>query len=246
VDTLPAASAEEMLNELKRRGTRGIVVSLEAEKVIKCFSMMEPMRASFFVATDAATTTDAATVEIARALLPIIPKLDSVHFFRTCHPTNDLAQRIATELGNRGRITILFEMSGSQEHSEIRNIYYSPNCPASKRNLLVLSVASALGKYLEKLGPDGGYIYVLVNSSMPDLCKIGMTTRTPEERAAELSKTTGVATPFIVAYYTQVADCSVAERRIHERLAYARVRSGREFFRMDATTAIEIIRELCE
>lgn len=33
-----------------------------------------------------------------------------------------------------------------------------------------------------------GYIYVLANSAMPDLVKVGKTTRTPAERAAELSK----------------------------------------------------------
>ena len=41
-----------------------------------------------------------------------------------------------------------------------------------------------------------GYVYVLINSSMPNLVKIGKTTKDPNERVKELSSATGVATPF--------------------------------------------------
>ncbi len=43
-----------------------------------------------------------------------------------------------------------------------------------------------------------GYVYVLMNSSMRGLVKIGKTEREPEERAKELSASTGVPTPFMV------------------------------------------------
>ena len=46
---------------------------------------------------------------------------------------------------------------------------------------------------------EPGWVYVLVNSSMPGIAKVGRTTRAPRDRAAELSGVTGVATPFIVA-----------------------------------------------
>ncbi len=38
-----------------------------------------------------------------------------------------------------------------------------------------------------------GHIYILMNPTMPGYLKIGMTTRSPEERARELSNSTGVA-----------------------------------------------------
>ncbi|MEN9595630.1 MAG: hypothetical protein RL236_64, partial [Pseudomonadota bacterium] len=63
-----------------------------------------------------------------------------------------------------------------------------------------------------------GYIYVLANSAMPDLVKVGKTTRTPAERAAELSKVTGVPTPFIVVYEQLVDDCTAAEEFVHTML----------------------------
>ena len=37
-----------------------------------------------------------------------------------------------------------------------------------------------------------GFIYVLSNMHMPDIYKVGMTTKAPHARAAELSATTGV------------------------------------------------------
>jgi len=45
-----------------------------------------------------------------------------------------------------------------------------------------------------KLVPNE-YVYVLVNKSMPDMVKIGMTIREVEERAKEISGATGVPTP---------------------------------------------------
>ena len=91
----------------------------------------------------------------------------------------------------------------------------------------------------------GEYIYVLVNSSMPGLCKIGKTTRDPESRATELSSDTGVPTPFVVAWEEEVSDCSAAEREIHRRLAGSRESDNREFFRVDSRMAIEVVQDVC-
>jgi hypothetical protein len=45
-----------------------------------------------------------------------------------------------------------------------------------------------------------GFVYVLINPSLPSYVKIGKTTKDPSIRAAELSSATGVPTPFYVAY----------------------------------------------
>ena len=77
-----------------------------------------------------------------------------------------------------------------------------------------------------------GYIYALINYSMPGLVKVGFTTRSVEERAAELSAATAVPMPFVVAYDILVPDGAGGERRIHERLEQQgyRVSDDREFF----------------
>ena len=88
-----------------------------------------------------------------------------------------------------------------------------------------------------------GYIYVLANSSMPELVKIGKTRRHPVGRAQELSGATGVPTPFIVVYEMAVTDCDQAEVFIHSVLARKgyRVSDNREFFRAPIPEVIEAI-----
>ncbi len=88
-----------------------------------------------------------------------------------------------------------------------------------------------------------GYIYILANSAMPDLVKVGKTTRTPAERAAELSKVTGVPTPFIVVYEQLVDDCTAAEEFVHTMLQQKGYRESdnREFFRAPVSEVIGII-----
>ncbi len=92
---------------------------------------------------------------------------------------------------------------------------------------------------------EQGWVYVLVNSSMPGIAKVGRTTRAPGDRAAELSGVTGVATPFIVAYEQAFADCHAAERAIHAELDRRglRVHAKREFF---ACPPAEIVRLLLQ
>lgn len=77
-----------------------------------------------------------------------------------------------------------------------------------------------------------GYLYILINPTMPGLAKVGRTTRDPSTRVGELSSATGVASPFILAYSQPVIDCVTAERWVHSQLESAGFRhaANREFF----------------
>lgn len=88
-----------------------------------------------------------------------------------------------------------------------------------------------------------GYVYVMVNPSLPDIVKIGKTTRDPNERAKELSSATGVPTPFILVYSKPFADCHFAEKVIHGYLEDkgVRVSGNREFFQISTSEAIDLI-----
>lgn len=81
--------------------------------------------------------------------------------------------------------------------------------------------------------PGSGWVYVLSTREMPDLLKIGMTTRTVETRAWEINSATGVSIPFGVRHCWRVADPVAAERLVHARLGQFRLRNDREFFRID-------------
>lgn len=94
--------------------------------------------------------------------------------------------------------------------------------------------------------PDNGaygYVYVMINPSLPNLVKIGKTSRDPNERAKELSSATGVPTPFILVYYKPFRDCNLAESVIHHFFEEkgARVNGNREFFQVSTNEAIDLI-----
>jgi hypothetical protein len=95
---------------------------------------------------------------------------------------------------------------------------------------------------------EQGWVYVLVNSSVPGLVKVGRTTKPVAERAAELSAATGVATPFLVAFDQAFTDCATAERAIHAELDRRglRLAPNREFFRGPASDIIRIILQAAE
>lgn len=84
-----------------------------------------------------------------------------------------------------------------------------------------------------------GYLYLLLNLSMPGLVKIGKTTRSAEERRRELGSATGVPTPFVIAYEMFVSDCHRAEKLIHDLLEPYRVSESREFFRLSGSDAVD-------
>lgn len=90
-----------------------------------------------------------------------------------------------------------------------------------------------------------GYIYVLINPTMPNIAKVGKTARDPQDRVAELSGATGVATPFVLVYKELFADCSFAETYIHQILEDKgyRVSQNREFFTAPLDEIIKTIQK---
>lgn len=88
------------------------------------------------------------------------------------------------------------------------------------------------------------YVYVLVNRSVPNMVKIGMTTGTVNERAREISKATGVPTPWIPVWWFRCFSSGILERRVHEHLSDYRVSNNREMFAVDSLTAQRIIEDL--
>lgn len=90
------------------------------------------------------------------------------------------------------------------------------------------------------------YVYILVNRSMPGMVKIGMTIRTVEERAAEISSATGVPTPWIPVYSFKCFNSKELEAEIHSHLQSLRVSDSREMFHLHSTDAIEVLKKLGE
>ena len=86
-----------------------------------------------------------------------------------------------------------------------------------------------------------GFVYILTNDYMPDVYKVGCTERSPHERAAELSRSTGVPYPFEVLCYMEIADFQREEKRIHDWLASYRISAQREFFHIGVDCAVRYL-----
>jgi hypothetical protein len=85
-----------------------------------------------------------------------------------------------------------------------------------------------------------GHVYILVNSSFPELIKIGRTTKTPELRASELSST-GTPGRFVVAYSVLVSNCIEVESDMHTFFSGKRHTNDREFFEVSSAEAINTL-----
>ncbi|EPL6464383.1 MULTISPECIES: GIY-YIG nuclease family protein [Morganellaceae] len=88
-----------------------------------------------------------------------------------------------------------------------------------------------------------GYVYILINPSMPGLIKIGRTLRDSNMRARELSST-GVPTPFQVAFELFADQHESLEAEMHLKLTDFRVNPSREFFRYPLDKAIALLIQL--
>ena len=84
---------------------------------------------------------------------------------------------------------------------------------------------------------SAGYVYCITNPSIPDLVKIGMTTRTVEERLEEAnSNSTWSPFPYRVEFAKWVLRAEEREHTLHRIFHSERVNPKREWFRVPVET----------
>lgn len=89
-----------------------------------------------------------------------------------------------------------------------------------------------------------GFVYCLGNDAIPDLLKIGFTTRSPMQRAEELSRASGVPKAFEVYFYIEIQNPADVESRIHRALDNYRLNGRREFFSVSDETVLELFEKI--
>lgn len=89
----------------------------------------------------------------------------------------------------------------------------------------------------------GGYVYVLTNECMPGIVKIGKTNREGDDRFKELY-TTGVPTPFDLAYQIHTLDMALLEFAAHKEFDEHRLNKSREFFRVETSEVKRFLEDL--
>jgi hypothetical protein len=98
--------------------------------------------------------------------------------------------------------------------------------------------------YHNREGEGDSWVYILVNPTMPNLVKIGFTDKTPDKRAEQISRSTGVPLKFSVVYAFRCFNAHALETELHRHLKGYRINNDREFFQMsveEAKTAITLL-----
>lgn len=97
--------------------------------------------------------------------------------------------------------------------------------------------------YFKQPTPGNGFIYILSNSSMPNVYKVGLTTNSIKKRIQELN-TTGVPRPFQAEKVFEIpaSKLRTVEQLAHRKLKNRDLHHGKEFFEgslHDCVTAVE-------
>lgn len=88
-----------------------------------------------------------------------------------------------------------------------------------------------------------GWVYVITNKAMPELVKVGYSTKDPALRAKELDGT-GIPHAFEVVYDALVLNPREVEQKAHKLLGD--VREGKEWFRCSIAVAVLAIQQSSE
>ena len=96
---------------------------------------------------------------------------------------------------------------------------------------------------MAKQDSNKGIVYVLTNSAMPGLVKIGMTTRESIDTRMKELYSTGVPVPFDCEYACEVkaSDCAKIEKALHSAFKPNRINDNREFFQIKPEQATAIL-----
>ena len=90
------------------------------------------------------------------------------------------------------------------------------------------------------------YIYILVNPSIPGVCKIGYTTTTVYDRVRQINAATGVVAPWYPVFSYKCPNGRMLEQEIHEHLQLLgmRLNPNREGFIIDTDSARTIVESM--
>lgn len=103
-----------------------------------------------------------------------------------------------------------------------------------------------VNRYYNVNGDYDSWVYILSNPTQPGLLKIGYTRLNPEERAKQISKSTGVALPYNVEWAFNCFNGFMLEQEIHKMFEGYRINSNREFFEIPLEEAKISIKKLGE
>ena len=134
---------------------------------------------------------------------------------------------VSSQLGHPGRGLAKMIGEGLEELRSAARDGDDTGLRRAQKGLCESPARKCLRAFLGKLEipdePDAGWVYILSTRRERDLLKIGMTTRTVEERVREINGSTGVAVPYGVRRCWRVSGPARAEKLIHDAI---KIRKG--------------------
>ena len=119
--------------------------------------------------------------------------------------------------------------------------YYTSHVDEDGWDIITYYTGRNRNKYANRESDYDSWLYVLSNPTMPGYVKIGFTDGTPERRAEQLSKSTGVPLPFKVEWAFHCYNAEALEKEVHRHLDGQRIAGNREFFDLTVNEAKEIV-----
>jgi len=120
----------------------------------------------------------------------------------------------------------------------------TPNTLDSKWDDVTYYTKRSTAMYMNRDGDYDSWVYIMSNPASPGYLKIGFTKNTPEERAKQISNSTGVILPMVVEWAFQCYNGFALEQEVHEKLKSYRVNNHREFFQISLGEAKDAVIEL--
>lgn len=143
-------------------------------------------------------------------------------------------KRLDRVIRGMGESTIRIKCQGCRAHTIIS---ITPGTPRA-------AACPLCGSRLVEFDLPRGFVYILSHPHMPNLLKIGFTTRQVEERVAELNAATSAPGPFVIEGVFPSSEPELHESAAHETLAAVRLES-KEFFKIDLVEAIRTVSAIC-
>lgn len=137
-----------------------------------------------------------------------------------------------------------FPLKENYGNTEIENAAFFTITPSERGegwDKVTYYTGKKYGLYADQ-GEGDQWVYILSNPDLPKThLKIGYTKNTPEERAKQISRATGVPQDFKVEWAYKCFNGEIIERSVHNKLKDYRINKKKEFFHIDLEEAKNVI-----
>jgi hypothetical protein len=130
----------------------------------------------------------------------------------------------------------------SEDYSNNPPAYFTIKTSSDGWDELTYYTCKKRGLFVGREGDE--WVYILSNPAIPNMVKIGYTSKSPLERAHQISRGTGVPLGFEVEWAYKCYKGERIEKEVHKYFKKQMVNTQKEFFRVTLEEAKSIIEKI--